>query len=237
MRCGGTRAQQRLAGVKTTGCILSYGLDFWSQMQVLLSVVCGKRETITDQMQAVNEGTQGRHGSNKERPPWMARGSIRGCCVYTSLPIPPHQTRHNIFAHLFEKLHVNDRTSILLWIALHCSSRDSSLSSHVAFQRNMKLLSHWGKSKSCSAAVLWAALCSIALETGLIGMCGPNSPHCLKLAGFMFTTIGFGIAALDCLCFAVRECVCDIKSAKLIPVSPLSIILEYMTLVIAWCLL
>lgn len=73
----------------------------------------------------------------------------------------------------------------------------------------MKLLSHWGKSKSCSAAVLRAALCCIALETCLIGMCGPNSPHCLKLAGFMFTTIGFGIAALDCLCFSVcmRECV------------------------------
>lgn len=167
----------------------------------------------------------------------MVRACIRDCCVYTSPPIPPDKTSHNTFACLFEKLYVNDQTSILLWIALHCSSRDSSLSSHVAFQRNMKLLSHWGKSKSCSAAVLWAALCSIALETGLIGMCAPNSPHRLKLAGFMFTTIGFGIAALDCLCFAVRVCVCNIKSAKIIPVSPLSVILECMTLVIAWSLL
>lgn len=153
------------------------------------------------------------------------------------LPIPPRQTGRNIFAYLLPKWYANDQTSIFLWIALHGSSRDSSLSSHVAFQRNMKLLSHWGKSKSCSAAVLWAALCSIALETGLIGMCGPNSPHCLKLAGFMFTTIEFGIGALDCLCFAVRVCACSIKSAKLIPVSPASIILECMTLVIAWCLL
>lgn len=39
-------------------------------------------------------------------------------------------------------------------------------------------------------------------------MCGPNSPHRLKLAGFMFTTIGFGIAALDCLCFPVCVCAC-----------------------------
>lgn len=37
-------------------------------------------------------------------------------------------------------------------------------------------------------------------------MCGPNTPHRLKLAGFMFTTIGFGIAALDCLCSAVGAC-------------------------------
>lgn len=155
----------------------------------------------------------------------------------TGLPMPPHQTGRNIFAYLFPKWYANDQTSIFLWIALHGSSRDSSLSSHAAFQRNMKLLSHWGKSKSCSAAVLWAALCSIALETGLIGMCGPNSPHCLKLAGFMFTTIEFGIGALDCLCFAVRVCACSIKSAKLIPVSPASIKLECMTLVIAWCLL
>lgn len=37
-------------------------------------------------------------------------------------------------------------------------------------------------------------------------MCGPNTPHRLKLAGFMFTTIGFGIAALDCLCCAESAC-------------------------------
>lgn len=37
-------------------------------------------------------------------------------------------------------------------------------------------------------------------------MCGPSTPHSLKLAGFMFTTIGFGIAALDCLCFAASVC-------------------------------
>lgn len=137
---------------------------------------------------------------------------IRGGCVYTSAPRLFHYPRAELVAaylrYPFEKLHVNDQTRISLRVALHCSSRDWSLSSHVAFQRNMKLLSHWGKSKSCSAAVLWAALCGIALETGLIGMCGPNSPHCLKLAGFMFTTIGFGIAALDCLCFAVGVCVC-----------------------------
>lgn len=137
--------------------------------------------------------------------------------------------------YLFTKLHANDQTSDM-WHALRRSSQDSSLSSHVAFQRNMKLLSHWGKSKSCSAAVLWAALCSIALETGLIGMCGPNSPHCLKLAGFMFTTIGFGIAALDCLCFAVRVCM-QHQECKANSSLPSSIILECMTLVIGWYLL
>lgn len=108
---------------------------------------------------------------------------------------------------------------ICLWkLWVNCGSKclletrsysGASLYSHVAFQTNMKLQSNWGKSKSCSAAVLWAALCSIALETCLIGMCGPNSPHRLKLAGFMFTTIGFGIAALDCLCFCtVCMCLC-----------------------------
>lgn len=37
-------------------------------------------------------------------------------------------------------------------------------------------------------------------------MCGPNTSHRLKLAGVMFTTIGFGITALDCLCSAVGAC-------------------------------
>lgn len=44
MCCGGIPAQLRLVGVKTTGWILSYGLDFLffivSQMQALLSEVC-----------------------------------------------------------------------------------------------------------------------------------------------------------------------------------------------------
>ena len=66
MRCAGIRAQQRLAGVKTTGCKFSV-------MALISDPRCkdlvrrrvggwGKRETITDQMQAVNEAAQGRRG-------------------------------------------------------------------------------------------------------------------------------------------------------------------------------
>lgn len=163
----------------------------------------GKQDTITDQMWATDEVTGGLCVP-KKRGLLLFWRCIRGCGVRARLaskaPVP------NVLICL-KKLYVNDQTSIFWWIALHYSPRDSSLGSHDAFQWNMKLLSHWGKSKSCSAAVLWAALCCIALETGLIGMCGPNSPHRLKLAGFMFTTIGFRIAALDCLCFAVWVCV------------------------------
>lgn len=87
-------------------------------------------------------------------------------------------------------------------LALHQIYTDPLLApinpcSHLAFSGNIKLQS--GKSKYCWAAVLWAALCSIALETGLIGLCGPKSLQCPHLAGSIFTTIGFEIAGLDWL--------------------------------------
>lgn len=80
----------------------------------------GKRETITDQMQAVYKATQGRDRSNKRS---LLRWSedVSEAAVFTHGFQYLH-TKHNIFGYLFEKLHVNDQTSILLWIALRSSS-------------------------------------------------------------------------------------------------------------------
>lgn len=49
MCCGGIPAQLRLVGVKTTGWILSYGLDFFifyciPDASIALSSVCGEGE-------------------------------------------------------------------------------------------------------------------------------------------------------------------------------------------------
>lgn len=86
-------------------------------------------------MHAVNKVTQGHNRSIKSALLGWS-GEVSEAAVFTRLfqhHHTKHQTSRNIFVYLSDKLYVNDQTSILLWIALRCSSRDTSLSSHVAF--------------------------------------------------------------------------------------------------------
>lgn len=168
----------------------------------------GKRETITDQMQAVNKATQGcRCGSTK-------RGLLGWCADVSEAVVFTLVFQYLCTKLVATHLHICLRNRMQMTKQASCC--ELLFIAHLETQASVAMLLfrgiwnyyHIEGNQSLVAAVLWAALCSIALETGLIGMCGPNSPHCLKLAGFMFTTIGFGIAALDCLCFAVRVRVC-----------------------------
>lgn len=52
--------------------------------------VRGMQGTITDQMQAVNEGTQGRYGLNKRDLLGWFEDVWEAAVFNTSLPVPPH---------------------------------------------------------------------------------------------------------------------------------------------------
>lgn len=120
MCCGGTR--QRLVGMKTTGCNLSYGLDFLSQMQPLRSDVWDEgeavgskeQETITDQKQVVDEA--------KRKTPWENERGIllvRGCTCIKHLH---SNTLSNIFSCYRNCMQVTRRE---LALAAHLGTRAS----------------------------------------------------------------------------------------------------------------